>query len=888
MTSAQLRERFLRFFEERDHLRVPSASLVPADDPTLLFTNAGMVPFKDAFLGRRPAPHSRATSAQKCVRAGGKHNDLEMVGATPRHQTFFEMMGNFSFGDYFKRGAIEFAWEFLTDGLDLSADRLWVSVFRDDDEAAAIWREVAPEIGSRLIRLGEKDNFWSMGDTGPCGPCSEIIYDRGDEHSCSEGCAIGVCDCDRWLEIWNLVFMQYDRDESGQLHDLERKGIDTGLGLERVASILQGVDSNYDTDLFAPLIAELERTTGRSYTGTDSREDFAFRVVADHIRSCAFLIADGIFPTNEGRGYVLRRILRRAYRFGAVLGIEGPFMHALLPTLAEIMGEAYPELARGGDSISEVIRREEERFATTLSQGMEMLEKMLEGVEGAGEKSLGAREIFTLYDTFGFPPDLSEDVARERGLSVDRAGFEELMEEQRRRARRAREAGEARGRDVLRLVGELPPTEFVGYDHLEVAARIGALVRGEERAESAGAGDEVVVFLDRTPFHPEGGGQVGDVGTLEGADFRVQVKDTRELPGGIIAHFGTVAEGCPAIGAPLSAAVESPRRWDVARHHTATHLLHAALREVLGDHITQAGSLVEAGRLRFDFTHPAALDPGELRRVEDRVNARVLEARPVEAVWMDRDQALESDVIALFGDTYEECVRVISVEGVSKELCGGNHVENTGQVGMVKILSEESIGSGVRRLEVVAGRATLDWVRDVEVQRRSLATTLGVAPADLAARVEDLLEETRQLRREKNRLEARLSDRQAKDISDRGTTVRGITVLAERVEASGADGLREMADSLRDELGECAFVLAAVSGEKVQLVGAATEAAVANGAHMGEVVRELGSVLGGGGGGRPDMAQAGGGRPDLLEKALERAAEMIARQLGEDGESDEG
>ena len=471
---------------------------------------------------------------------------------------------------------------------------------------------------------------------------------------------------------------------------------------------------------------------------------------------------------------------------------------------------------------------------------------------------------------------------------MDRAGFEELMEEQRRRARRAREAEEARGRDVLRLVGELPGTEFVGYDHLEVSARILALVRDDARVESADVEDEVVVFLDRTPFHPAGGGQVGDVGILEGEDFRIQVEDTRELAGGSIAHFGTVIRGCPAVGAPLSAAVESPRRWDVARHHTATHLLHAALREVLGDHIAQAGSLVEPDRLRFDFTHPTAVDSEDLRRVEDYVNARVLEARPVEAIWMDRERALESDVIALFGDTYEECVRVISVEGVSKELCGGNHVENTGQVGMVKILSEESIGSGIRRLEVVAGRAALDWVRGVDAQRRTLATSLGVAPGDLAGRVEDLLEETRQLRREKNRLEARLSDRQAKDMSGRGETIRGITVLAERVEASGADGLREMADSLRDELGECAFVLAAVSGDKVQIVGAATKSAVAKGAHMGTIVRELGSILGGGGGGRPDMAQAGGGRPDLLEEALAQGAEMIARQLGEDGESDEG
>ncbi len=882
-TAAGLREAFLQFFEERDHLRVESASLVPADDPTLLFTNAGMVPFKDAFLGRRQPPHPRATSAQKCVRAGGKHNDLEMVGATPRHQTFFEMMGNFSFGDYFKRKAITYAWEFLTQVLHLPVDRLWVSVYRDDDEAAEIWRDVAPDIGDRLVRLGEKDNFWSMGDTGPCGPCSEVIYDRGPEHACGDGCAIGVCDCDRWLEIWNLVFMQFDRDESGEMHELERKGIDTGLGLERVASVLQGVDSNYDTDLFVPLIKRVEEMSGVHYGGGESREDFAFRVIADHIRSCAFLIADGVFPGNEGRGYVLRRILRRAYRFGSALGIEGAFLYRLVGDVARVMGDAYPEIMRGVESIAGVIRREEERFASTLSAGMNLLEEMLDEAKDRGEEVLAADGVFKLYDTFGFPPDLSEDVARERGLGIDRAGFEELMEEQRRRARAARQESEEGGRELLSLVGELEPTKFVGYDHVEVSARVLALVSGDERSPSAQGDDEVVVFLDRTPFHAEGGGQVGDVGILRGPEGEVVIEDTRQLPGDIVAHFGRVESGQLRRGDDVVAVVDEATRRDIARHHTATHLLHAALKEVLGEHIAQAGSLVAPHRLRFDFAHPEALSVEDVRRVEDRVNERVLRVLPVTAVWMDRERAMDSDVVALFGDRYQETVRVVSVEGVSRELCGGTHVSDTGEIGMVKILSEESVGAGVRRLEVVAGRAALRWARELESSRRALAELLEVSPSDIRRRVEDLLENIAELRRQRERLEARLVDRQAKELGDRAEKVEGIAVLAEKVDAPGPDRLREMADSLREEMGDCAFVLATVADGKVQLIGAATASAVGKGAHMGNVVRELGQLLGGGGGGKPDMAQAGGGRPDLLEEVLRRGRELITEQLSEGG-----
>ncbi|MFW5896474.1 MAG: alanine--tRNA ligase [Bacillota bacterium] len=877
-TSAQLREAFLRFFEDRDHMRVESASLVPADDPTLLFTNAGMVPFKDAFLGRRTPPHPRTTSAQKCVRAGGKHNDLEMVGATPRHHTFFEMMGNFSFGDYFKREAIGYAWEFLTEVLHLPVDRLWVSVYKKDDEAAEIWREVAPGVKNRLVRLGEKDNLWSMGDTGPCGPCSEIIYDRGPEHGCGEDCAIGVCDCDRWLEIWNLVFMQYDRDESGEMHELEHKGIDTGLGLERVASVLQGVDSNYDTDLFVPLIERVEEMSGRHYGGGDSREDFAFRVVADHIRSCVFLIADGVFPGNEGRDYVLRRILRRAYRFGSALGIEGAFLYRLAPEVVAIMGDAYPAIRRGLESIAGVIRREEERFASTLSAGMNHLEEMLADARDRGEEVLGAGQVFKLYDTFGFPPDLSEDVAAEWGLRVDRSGFEELMEEQRRRARAAREQNEGQGRELLSLVGDLDPTEFVGYRHLEVSARVVALIAGEQLVPSAEVDEEVVVFLDRTPFHAEGGGQVGDAGILRGPEGEVVIEDTRSLTGDVVAHFGRVESGRLRPEDVVVAQVDRSRRRDIARHHTATHLIHAALREVLGDHIAQAGSLVEPGRFRFDFAHPEPMHPDEIRRVEDRINEGVLSALPVTAVWMDRERALESDVVALFGDRYGETVRVVSVEGVSRELCGGTHVQNTGEIGMVKILSEESVGAGVRRLEGVAGRPALQWARDLEDSRLALAELLQVAPSEVPRRVEDLVESLRVLRRERERLEARLADRQAKELGDGAEKVEGIAVLAQRVEAPGPDRLREMADVLREEMGECAFLLA---------IGAATPEALSKGAHMGEVVRELGRLLGGGGGGRPDMAQAGGGRPDLLEDVLRRGKELIARQISEGGDPGE-
>ncbi|MFS8639773.1 MAG: alanine--tRNA ligase, partial [Symbiobacteriaceae bacterium] len=588
MTAAEIRERFLRFFERNGHTVVPSSSLIPKDDPTLLFTNAGMVQFKDVFTGKEKVPYRRATSAQKCMRAGGKHNDLENVGKTARHHTFFEMLGNFSFGDYFKREAIGYAWTFLTEELGLPRERLWATIYKDDDEAFALWQEVAGLPPERIIRLGEKDNFWAMGDTGPCGPCSELVYDRGEEYRCGESCAIGVCDCDRWLEVWNLVFMQFNRDESGRLTPLPRPSIDTGMGLERIASVLQGVSSNFDTDLFRPLIGAVEDMTGREYDPGEA--GFPFRVIADHARACTFLVADGVLPSNEGRGHVLRRILRRAVRFGRILGLREPFLHRLVDTVAEVMGGAYPEVRQRAEYVRQVIRAEEERFFRTLDQGMVILADVIQRTKERGDGVISGEDAFILYDTYGFPLDLTEDAAAEAGLRVDREGFERAMAVQRQRARAARDVEEGwdPASPLARALADEPPTEFLGYDRLEDEGTVRLLVRGEEPVDRAGAGSEVGVILDRTPFYAERGGQVGDTGWLEGASARVRVRDTQPLPGGRILHLGRVEEGTVAVGDRLRARVDAERRAAIMRNHTATHLLHAALKRVLGDHVNQA------------------------------------------------------------------------------------------------------------------------------------------------------------------------------------------------------------------------------------------------------------------------------------------------------------
>ncbi|HEY8449168.1 MAG TPA: alanine--tRNA ligase, partial [Bacillota bacterium] len=713
MSAAEIRGRFLSYFERQDHRIVRSSSLIPKDDPTLLFTNAGMVQFKDVFTGKERLPFKRAATAQKCMRAGGKHNDLDNVGKTARHHTFFEMLGNFSFGDYFKRDAIRFCWEFLTGELGLPPERLYATIFRDDDEAFALWQELTAIPAERIVRLGEKDNFWAMGDTGPCGPCSEVVIDRGAEYACGPDCALDTCGCDRWLELWNLVFMQFERKPDGSLEPLPRPSIDTGMGLERIAAVLQDVPSNYETDLFRPLIEATERLTGRRYERGEG--GFPFRVIADHVRAATFLIADGVFPSNEFRGYVLRRILRRAVRFGKLLGLEEPFLYRLVPVVGQIMGEAYPEVVERADYVGDVIQKEEERFHRTLEQGMDMLETLLERARAEGRNQLDGEAAFMLYDTYGLPIDLTEDAAAERGLTVDRAGFEAALEAQRARARRAREDAEAAAdAPLVQALADVPPTEFVGYEQLAAPATVLAIVRGEARvAEAAGDAGPIGILLDRTPFYAEAGGQVGDTGRLVGDGVEVAIDDVKALPGARRLHLGRVVRGTLREGLRLQAEVDAARRWNIMRNHTATHLLHKALKVVLGEHANQAGSLVAPDRLRFDFTHLEALTPDQLTRIEDLVNDQILKGVPVTAYYTSLREAREAGAMALFGEKYGDEVRVVKIGDFSLELCGGTHVANTGQVGLFKVIAESSVGSGARRIEALTGPAALTYVRRI-------------------------------------------------------------------------------------------------------------------------------------------------------------------------------
>ncbi len=891
MKASEIRREFLNFFAERGHERVASGPLVPADDPTLLFTNAGMVQFKDVFVGRRASPYARAVTAQKCVRAGGKHNDLENVGKTARHQTFFEMLGNFSFGDYFRREAIAYAWELMTKILGLSPDRLWASVFRDDDEAFELWTEVAGLPPERIVRLGEEDNFWSMGDTGPCGPCSEIHYDRGPEHRCAgQTCAIGECDCDRWVEVWNLVFMQYEREAGGSMTPLERPGIDTGMGLERMAAILQGVESNFDIDLFLPLMRQIESLSGHTYGGTAERGDLAFRVIADHARCAVFLIADGVFPTNEGRGYVLRRILRRAFRFGRVLGLEEPFLHRLVETVARSMGDAYPEVRERSRFAREVICAEEERFGATLEAGLQLLEEIVGRTLAEDRDHISADDAFRLYDTFGFPLDLCEDVAEERGLGVDRAGFERLMQRQRERAREARReagvSGELAG--VIKMIREAEPTEFAGYETGEISARVGAVVTAEGRPGRLDPGGEGWVVLDRTPFYAEAGGQVADEGVLRAGGLTARVTDVQPSGDGRVLHRVSVEEGSLVEEAEVVAGICGARRAHVARNHTATHLLHAALREVLGEHVRQAGSRVAPDGLRFDFTHHSAVEGSHRREIEDRVNRWILEAHPVHARRTGYERALEEGALALFGERYGEGdVRVVTAGDVSMELCGGTHVGSTSEIGSFKLTSEGSIGSGLRRVEAVTGWGAIRWMHRQEDLLAGLAGELDSSPEDITSRVRELRRTLRDRDRRVQQLEARLGQMQVATLAEGAEQVGDVSVLAARVDAADADGLRQMADSLRGGLGDSALVLAAVQGDRVLLIGAATPAAVQGGADMGQVVGRLGRELGGGGGGRPDMAQAGGDRVDRLDEVLSLGLELLREMLSKGSEEHE-
>ncbi len=884
MTSAEIRQLFLDYFQQRGHQIVPSSPLVPANDPTLLFTNAGMVPFKEVFTGQEQRPYVRAASAQRCVRAGGKHNDLENVGYTARHHTFFEMLGNFSFGDYFKREAIQYAWEFLTDVAKLPPERLWITVYADDDEAADIWLKEIGVSAERFSRIGDKpggkryesDNFWSMGDTGPCGPCSEIFYDHGEDVA---GGPPGTPeeDGDRYIEIWNLVFMQYDRDATGNMNPLPHPSVDTGMGLERLAAVLQGVHNNYDIDLFRHLIKAIAKLAGE-----EDLTNTSLRVIADHIRACAFLVTDGVVPSNEGRGYVLRRIVRRAIRHGHKLGLREPFFYKLVGPLCEVMGDAYPELVKARPQVERVLKQEEERFAETLDHGMVILGEAIAKLDGT---VIPGETVFKLYDTYGFPVDLTADIARERGLSLDMAGFEREMAAQRERARAASSFNVSANFALLKTTAYNatvtcePHTEFTGYDHLEDEGRVLALFRDGEPAEQLSEGDEGQLVLDRTPFYAESGGQAGDHGVLRVGDTELVVLDTQKQ-GDAFLHQIRVQTGKVAVGDKLEARIDKQRRRQIADNHSATHLLHAALRQILGEHVQQKGSLVEADRLRFDFSHFDALTPEQLAQIEALVNEQIRANLPVETRLMSADEAKASGAMALFGEKYGDVVRVLSMGDFSVELCGGTHVSRTGDIGLFKIVSEGGVAAGVRRIEAVAGEAALRYIGETEKNLQHIAALLKADTGIVVSKVQALLERARGLEKEVEQLKAKLASSQGGDLAAQAVDVDGIKVLAAKLDGVDAKSLRDTVDQLKNKLGHAAVVLAAVDGDKVSLVAGVTKGETKR-LRAGDLVNSVAQQVGGKGGGRPDLAMAGGKDPAGLDAALQAVPEWVRSHLGD-------
>jgi alanyl-tRNA synthetase len=862
MTSAEIRASYLEFFRKNGHSVQPSSSLVPGNDPTLLFTNAGMVQFKDVFLGKETRDYSRAATSQRCVRAGGKHNDLENVGYTARHHTFFEMLGNFSFGDYFKREAIHFAWNFVTGTLGIPKDRLWVTVYKEDDEAARIWIE---EIGiepTRCTRMGEASNFWSMGETGPCGPCTEIFYDHGAE---VPGGPPGSPDedGDRYVEIWNLVFMQYDRSSDGVLLPLPKPSVDTGMGLERVAAVMQGVHSNYDIDLFKALIR-----AAAEITGTTDLESSSLKVIADHIRACTFLIIDGVVPSNEGRGYVLRRIIRRAIRHGYKLGMTQPFFHQLVPALVREMGGYFTELVSGEARASQVLAQEETRFAETLATGMALLDA--EAAKLTSNVIPGAT-VFRLYDTYGFPLDLTADVARERGLTIDQAGFDAAMEAQRERARAASKFA-TEVRDSVKLSGR---TEFSGYESVSGIGRVAALIFDGALVDSMRPGQEGQVVLDHTPFYAESGGQMGDTGVLTSEKARFLVRDTRKI-GGSFAHVGVLESGELGIGETLEARVDGERRTAIALNHSATHLLHATLRQVLGKHVLQKGSLVAPDRLRFDFSHTQPVTAAELQSIEQLVNTVIRRNEPAQTRVMALDEAVAAGAMSLFGEKYDSDVRVLSIGDFSLELCGGTHVQRAGDIGLFKIISESGVAAGVRRIEAVTGQGAYDHVVRTDQVLRDVASLLRGSREDVDEKVRELVERSRRLEKEVQQLKSKLASGQSGDLSVQAKDVGGIKVLAAQVEGADAKSLRDAVDQLRSRLGPSVIVLATVKEGKVVLV-AGVSSDILDRYKAGEILGKVATQVGGRGGGRADFAQAGGTQPEKLAAAL-AGVEALVRE----------
>ncbi len=866
MTSAELRSAFLEFFRQRGHSVQPSSSLVPGNDPTLLFTNAGMVQFKDVFLGREQRDYTKAVTSQRCVRAGGKHNDLENVGYTARHHTFFEMLGNFSFGDYFKKEAIHYAWDFLTKELGIPEQKLWVTVFEEDSEAEQIWLEDVGIDSARFSRIGAKDNFWSMGDIGPCGPCSEIFYDHGEEVA---GGPPGSPDeeGDRYIEIWNLVFMQYNRDADGTLTPLPKPSVDTGMGLERIAAVLQGLHNNYEIDLFQGVLK-----VAANLAGTTDLSQSSLRVIADHIRSCAFLVADGVMPSNEGRGYVLRRIIRRAIRHGYRLGIRDVFFYQLVEPLVKEMGEAFPELKDNQEQVERVLKKEEQRFAETLEQGMKILEACIAKMEG---NVIPGDTVFLLYDTYGFPVDLTADYAREHNLTVDHAGFEVAMTAQRDRARAAGGFAADYNQDI-KYDGQ---TEFTGYVSLSEQVEIKGLYQKGESVEQMNEGEEGVVVLNKTPFYAESGGQVGDTGLLEVNGALFKVVDTQKQGGDLFLHQGVVVSGCIGNGQLCTAKVNQDDRNATEANHSATHILHAALRQILGDHVAQKGSLVNPERLRFDFSHFEPMTAEEISKVEQLVNQQIRQNAPVSAQIMSKDEATQVGAMALFGEKYGDEVRVLTIGDFSTELCGGTHVDRAGDIGFFKIISETGVAAGVRRLEAVTGQACVDWIENRDKVLGNIAGMVKSTPDKAVEKVEQLIDKNKQLEKEIDRLKAKLASSAGGELTAQAVDVDGIKVLAVKLEDVDSKSMRDMVDHLKNKLGSSAIVLATVNGDKVSLIAGVSKDQISR-LKAGDLVNSVAMQVGGKGGGRPDMAQAGGNDPSALAKALAQVPAWVKEHIG--------
>jgi alanyl-tRNA synthetase len=876
MKGSEIREKFLKYFEANGHTIVPSSSLIPKDDPTLLFTNSGMVQFKNCFLGLEDRGYTRATSSQKSVRAGGKHNDLENVGHTARHHTFFEMLGNFSFGDYFKKESIFWGWEFLTEIMGIPKEKLWITIYQDDDEAFEIWNKTIGVPAERIVRMGMDSNFWMMGETGPCGPCSEILYDQGSSVGCGRHECSVECDCDRHLEIWNHVFTQFDRDREGNFNPLPKPNIDTGMGLERLAAVVQGVSSNYDTDFFRPIIGFIETISGKKY-GSNKDADVSMRVIADHSRAVTFLIGDGILPSNEGRGYVLRRILRRAARHGKLIGLNRPFLHEIVAVVIDSMKDVYTDLIDKEAFIRKVVVNEEQRFIETLDAGLRILSDEVTSLIKGGKKTVPGDVVFKLYDTFGFPVDLTADIVRKDNLTLDTEGFEKAMNIQREKARESwKGSGEqAVSESYQKLSVQGISTAFSGYEGVtEATSHITAILVKNEPVESVVEGQETEIFVEQTPFYGEAGGQVGDTGVLEGEDFLFEVWETRRPLENLIAHIGKLKKGRMNAGDRVTLKVEVGKRRATEAHHSATHILNAALRSVLGNHIKQSGSLVNPERLRFDFSHFSKIEEDELEKIETIANDIIRENFPVDSRVLPREEALKTGATAVFDEKYGEEVRLVRMGDVTAELCGGTHVSRTGDIGFLKIVHESAIAAGVRRIEAVAGREAVKYVRRIEGELKHAAGLLKTNPSDLPERIEKQMKHQKDLEKEIEGLKGKLAARDSSDLLDEIKEIKGIRVLATIVDAVDVKTLRDFGDKVRDKIQSGIVLLGSKTGDKAMLLCLVTKDLIDR-YHAGNIIKDIAPIVGGSGGGRPDMAQAGGSKPENLNQAIERLKELI-------------